>query len=68
MWGLIVFLLLQRLQEERVSLTERQDSFRQLLEEANRKYEELNSKLQENETHTQVEQRTRTQCECRQRG
>lgn len=39
-----------------MSLTERQDSFRQLLEEVNQKYEELNSKLQENETHTQVEQ------------
>lgn len=44
----------QRLQEERVSLTQRQDSFRQLLEEMSQKYEELNGKLQENETHAQV--------------
>lgn len=44
----------QRLQEERVSLTQRQDSFKQLLEEMNQKYEALKTKLQENETHAQV--------------
>lgn len=47
-------LWVQKLQEERVSLTQRQDSFKQLLEEMNRKYEALKSKLQENETHAQV--------------
>uniref|UniRef100_A0A3Q3J5L9 Uncharacterized protein n=1 Tax=Monopterus albus TaxID=43700 RepID=A0A3Q3J5L9_MONAL len=45
---------MKRLQEERVSLTQRRDSFRQLLEEMNHKYEALKSKLQENETHAQV--------------
>ena len=44
----------QRLQEDRVSLTQRRDSFRQLLEEMNQKYEALKTKLQENETHAQV--------------
>lgn len=48
------FLWVQKLQEERVSLTQRQDSFKQLLEEMNQKYEALKSKLQENETHAQV--------------
>lgn len=47
-------LLLQRLQEEKVSLTQRRDAFSQLLEEMNQKYEALKTKLQENETHTQV--------------
>lgn len=37
-----------------MSLTQRQDSFKQLLEEMNRKYEALKSNLQENETHAQV--------------
>lgn len=37
-----------------MSLTERRDSFKQLLEEMNQKYESLKSKLQENETHAQV--------------
>lgn len=45
---------MQRLEEERVSLTQRQDSFKQLLEEMNQKYEALKTKLQENETHAQV--------------
>ncbi|KAK5877233.1 hypothetical protein CesoFtcFv8_024759 [Champsocephalus esox] len=44
----------KRLQEERVSLTQRRDSFKQLLEEMNQKYEALKTKLQENETHTQL--------------
>ena len=46
--------MLQRLQEDRVSLTRRRDSFRQLLEEMNQKHEALKTKLQENETHAQV--------------
>ncbi|XP_069007349.1 intraflagellar transport protein 74 homolog [Embiotoca jacksoni] len=44
----------KRLQENRVSLTQRRDSFRQLLEEMNQKYEALKSKLTENETHAQL--------------
>ncbi|KAL3040787.1 hypothetical protein OYC64_011730 [Pagothenia borchgrevinki] len=44
----------KRLQEERVSLTQRRDSFKQLLEEMNQKYEALKTKLQENETHAQL--------------
>ena len=47
-------LLVQRLQEDRVSLTQRRDSFRQLLDEMNQNYEALKAKLQENETHAQV--------------
>lgn len=44
----------KRLQEERVSLNQRQESFRQLLDELNGKYEALKSKLGENETHSQL--------------
>ncbi|KAK5850001.1 hypothetical protein PBY51_014290 [Eleginops maclovinus] len=44
----------KRLQEERVSLTQRRDSFKQLLEEMNQTYEALKTKLQENETHAQL--------------
>lgn len=44
----------QRLQEDRVLLTRRRDSLRQLLEEKNQKYEALKAALQENETHAQV--------------
>lgn len=49
-----MYVLMQRLQEDRVSLTQRRDSFKQLLEEMNQKYEALKTKLQENETHAQV--------------
>uniref|UniRef100_A0A7N5ZRE5 Intraflagellar transport 74 homolog n=1 Tax=Anabas testudineus TaxID=64144 RepID=A0A7N5ZRE5_ANATE len=44
----------KRLQEDRVSLTQRQDSFKQLLETMNQKHEALKTKLQENETHAQL--------------
>ncbi|XP_070709026.1 intraflagellar transport protein 74 homolog [Pempheris klunzingeri] len=44
----------KRLQEDRVSLTRRRDSFRQLLQEMNQNYEALKTKLQENETHAQL--------------
>uniref|UniRef100_A0A673ALU0 Intraflagellar transport 74 n=1 Tax=Sphaeramia orbicularis TaxID=375764 RepID=A0A673ALU0_9TELE len=44
----------KRLQEDRVLLTQRQDSFRQLLEEKNQNYDALKTKLQENETHAQL--------------
>ncbi|TKS88057.1 Intraflagellar transport protein 74 -like protein [Collichthys lucidus] len=44
----------KRLQVERMSMTQRRDSFKQLLEEMNQKYEALKSKLQENETHAQL--------------
>ncbi|KAK5603772.1 hypothetical protein CRENBAI_001317 [Crenichthys baileyi] len=44
----------KRLLEERVSLTQHQDSFGQLLEEMNQKHEALKIKLQENETHAQL--------------
>ncbi|XP_054622276.1 intraflagellar transport protein 74 homolog isoform X2 [Dunckerocampus dactyliophorus] len=43
-----------RLQGERISLTQHRDSFRQLLEEMNQKYEALKTKLEENETHAQL--------------
>lgn len=35
-------------------LTQRLDSFRQLLKELNQNYEALKTKLQENETHAQL--------------
>ncbi|XP_008305616.1 intraflagellar transport protein 74 homolog [Cynoglossus semilaevis] len=44
----------KRLQMERVSLTTRRDSFKQLLDEMKQKNEGLKSKLQENETHAQL--------------
>ncbi|XP_035523374.1 intraflagellar transport protein 74 homolog isoform X2 [Morone saxatilis] len=44
----------KRLQEDRVSLTQRRDSFKQLLDDMNQKYEALKTKLQENETHAQL--------------
>uniref|UniRef100_G3N7I2 Intraflagellar transport 74 homolog n=1 Tax=Gasterosteus aculeatus aculeatus TaxID=481459 RepID=G3N7I2_GASAC len=44
----------RRLQEDRVLLTRRRDSLRQLLEEKNQKYEALKAALQENETHAQL--------------
>uniref|UniRef100_A0A3P8SWG9 Intraflagellar transport 74 n=1 Tax=Amphiprion percula TaxID=161767 RepID=A0A3P8SWG9_AMPPE len=44
----------KRLQEDQVSLTQCQDSFGQLLEEMNQKYEALKTKLEENETHAQL--------------
>ncbi|KAF7651661.1 hypothetical protein LDENG_00107360 [Lucifuga dentata] len=44
----------KRLQAERVSLTQHHDSFSQLLEEKNHKYDALKTKLQDNETHAQL--------------
>ncbi|XP_075941547.1 intraflagellar transport protein 74 homolog isoform X2 [Anarhichas minor] len=44
----------KRLQEDRISLSQRRDSFSQLLEEMNQKYEALKTTLQENETHAQL--------------
>ncbi|KAM3834069.1 intraflagellar transport protein 74 homolog, partial [Diretmus argenteus] len=44
----------KRLQEERVSLTQRLDSFTQLSQGMNQNYEALKNKLQENETHAQL--------------
>uniref|UniRef100_A0A665VLW9 Intraflagellar transport 74 n=1 Tax=Echeneis naucrates TaxID=173247 RepID=A0A665VLW9_ECHNA len=44
----------KRLQEERLLLTERRGSFKQLLEEMNQKYQALKTKLEENETHAQL--------------
>ncbi|CAF92506.1 unnamed protein product, partial [Tetraodon nigroviridis] len=44
----------KRLQEERLLLAQRRDSFKKLLEEMNQGYEALKRKLQENETHAQL--------------
>uniref|UniRef100_A0A1A8HH01 Intraflagellar transport 74 homolog n=2 Tax=Nothobranchius korthausae TaxID=1143690 RepID=A0A1A8HH01_9TELE len=44
----------KRLLESQTSLAQRRDSFMQLLEEMNQKYEAQKTKLQENETHTQL--------------
>ncbi|XP_035981446.1 intraflagellar transport protein 74 homolog isoform X2 [Fundulus heteroclitus] len=44
----------KRLQEERLALTRRRESFGQLLDELNRNHEALKAKLQENETHAQL--------------
>ncbi|KAM4606025.1 intraflagellar transport protein 74 homolog [Polymixia lowei] len=44
----------KRLQEDRISLTQRRDSLRQFLQEVNQNYEALKTRLQENETHAQL--------------
>uniref|UniRef100_A0A8C7WMT0 Intraflagellar transport 74 n=1 Tax=Oryzias sinensis TaxID=183150 RepID=A0A8C7WMT0_9TELE len=44
----------KKLLEERALLSQRRDSFTQLLEDINSKYKDLKTKLQENETHTQL--------------
>ncbi|KAK7881872.1 hypothetical protein WMY93_030281 [Mugilogobius chulae] len=44
----------KNLEEQRVSLGQRQESFRELLDHINHKYEALKAKLEENETHAQL--------------
>ncbi|KAL2100138.1 hypothetical protein ACEWY4_004532 [Coilia grayii] len=44
----------KRLQEERVSLTMRKESFKKEMAELNKEYEALKTQLQENETHAQL--------------
>ncbi|RVE59054.1 hypothetical protein OJAV_G00200430 [Oryzias javanicus] len=44
----------KKLLEERALLSQRRDSFTQLLEEMNTEFKDLKTKLQENETHTQL--------------
>uniref|UniRef100_A0A3B4BE75 Intraflagellar transport 74 homolog n=1 Tax=Periophthalmus magnuspinnatus TaxID=409849 RepID=A0A3B4BE75_9GOBI len=44
----------KKLEEQRVSLSQRQESFRQLLDHITVTYEALKAKLEENETHSQL--------------
>ncbi|XP_034028734.1 intraflagellar transport protein 74 homolog [Thalassophryne amazonica] len=44
----------KKLQQQHVSLMQRRDALRQLLQEMNQKYETLKTKLQENVTHTEL--------------
>ncbi|XP_028827268.1 intraflagellar transport protein 74 homolog isoform X2 [Denticeps clupeoides] len=44
----------KRLQEEQLSLTQRRDSFKKVIQKMNAEYEALKSHLQENETHAQL--------------
>ncbi|XP_072553364.1 intraflagellar transport protein 74 homolog [Salminus brasiliensis] len=44
----------KRLQEDRVSLTERRDTFKKIMHKMNQEYEALAAQLQENETHAQL--------------
>uniref|UniRef100_A0A8B9RD22 Intraflagellar transport 74 n=1 Tax=Astyanax mexicanus TaxID=7994 RepID=A0A8B9RD22_ASTMX len=44
----------KRLQEDRVSLTERRDTFKKIMQKMNQEYETLAAQLQENETHAQL--------------
>ncbi|KAJ0022728.1 hypothetical protein NQD34_014862 [Periophthalmus magnuspinnatus] len=44
----------KKLEEQRVSLSQRQESFRQLLDHITVTYEALKAKLEENETHAQL--------------
>ncbi|KAM6985885.1 intraflagellar transport protein 74 homolog [Aplochiton taeniatus] len=44
----------KRLQEERVSLSQRRDTFKKVMLQTNSEYETLKSQLQENETHAQL--------------
>lgn len=51
---LLWFLSHQRLQEDRVTLTQRKDTFKKMLHKMNEEYESLKNQLQENETHVEV--------------
>lgn len=44
----------KRLQEDRVALTQRKDTFRKMLHKINEEYESLRNQLQENETHVEL--------------
>ncbi|KAG7477147.1 hypothetical protein MATL_G00091030 [Megalops atlanticus] len=44
----------KRLQEDRVSLMQRRDTFRKVMQKMNDEYEALKTQLQENETHAQL--------------
>uniref|UniRef100_A0A8C6T0I9 Intraflagellar transport 74 n=1 Tax=Neogobius melanostomus TaxID=47308 RepID=A0A8C6T0I9_9GOBI len=44
----------KKLEEQRVSLSQRQESFRQLLDDIRKKHEALKARLDENETHAQL--------------
>nr|XP_015217918.1 PREDICTED: intraflagellar transport protein 74 homolog isoform X1 [Lepisosteus oculatus] len=44
----------KRLQEERVTLTKRRDTFKMVMQRMNAEYEALKTQLQENETHAQL--------------
>lgn len=47
-------LISQKLQEDRVALTKRRDTFKKVMQRLNAEYEALKTQLQENETHAQV--------------
>uniref|UniRef100_A0A4W3HLQ9 Intraflagellar transport 74 n=1 Tax=Callorhinchus milii TaxID=7868 RepID=A0A4W3HLQ9_CALMI len=44
----------KKLQEERVTLTKRRDTFRKVMQQLSKQYEALKVQLQENETHAQL--------------
>ncbi|XP_048042603.1 LOW QUALITY PROTEIN: intraflagellar transport protein 74 homolog [Megalobrama amblycephala] len=44
----------KRLQEDRVTLTQRKDTFKKMLHKMNEEYESLKNQLQENETHVEL--------------
>ncbi|XP_044283612.1 intraflagellar transport protein 74 homolog isoform X2 [Varanus komodoensis] len=44
----------KKLQEEKETLTKRRDTFKKIMEQLNREYEDLKLQLQENETHSQL--------------
>uniref|UniRef100_A0A8C1NM33 Intraflagellar transport 74 n=1 Tax=Cyprinus carpio TaxID=7962 RepID=A0A8C1NM33_CYPCA len=44
----------QRLQEDRVTLTQRKDTFKKIIHNMNEEYESLKNQLQENETHVEL--------------
>ncbi|XP_076867458.1 intraflagellar transport protein 74 homolog [Brachyhypopomus gauderio] len=44
----------KRLQEDRVSLMERRDSFKKIMQKMNQEYEAIAAQLQDNETHAQL--------------
>ncbi|XP_062340812.1 intraflagellar transport protein 74 homolog [Osmerus eperlanus] len=44
----------KRLQEDQVSLTQRKDTFRKVMQKMNEEYEAMKTQLQENETHAQL--------------
>ncbi|KAK2910773.1 hypothetical protein Q8A67_002906 [Cirrhinus molitorella] len=44
----------KRLQEDRVTLTQRKDTFKKIIQKKNEEYESLKNQLQENETHVEL--------------
>lgn len=49
-----IFFCPQKLQEDKIILTKRRDTFKKVNSQLNSEHEKLKSQLQDNETHSQV--------------